>query len=303
MFNFSFTFGHRLFMKLLRGDNLKKKILRTIKNLPAMPQIVLKAQEIADVDADLKDFERTLEADQALVSMVLRVANSAYYGQCSKVSSIRRAAVVLGFKTLGEIVILASSSKLLDKPLRGYGFVPEELWRHSLAVAFGSKIIANRKKYELANDAYIAGLLHDAGKLILDSFVLERKAIFNRHTEADGRWLHEVEKSVFGFDHAEIAGIVCRKWNFPELIYNAIRFHHNPLDIENNELAFIIYTANKIAKWCVEDTEAVILEIDDTMKKMLGFQDDEMELIMDEMTATIDQITDSTWEMMIKHYN
>ena len=290
-------------MELLRGDTLKKKILRTIKDLPAMPQIVLKAQEIiADVNADLNDFERTLEADQALASTVLRVANSAYYGQCSKVSTIRRAAVILGFKTLGEIVILASSSKLFDKPLKGYGLVPEYLWRHSLAVAFGSKIIANRKKYKLANDAYIAGLLHDTGKLILDPFVLERKAIFDRHTEVDGMSLPEAEKSIFGFDHAEIAGLVCKKWNFPELIYNAIRFHHYPLKIANNELAFITYTADKIAKWCVKDTEAVILEIDDTMKKMLGIQDDEMELIMDEMIATIDQITDGTPEMMIKYY-
>jgi HD-like signal output (HDOD) protein len=231
------------------------------------------------------------------------VANSAYYGQCSKVSSIRRAVVVLGFKTLGEIVILASSSKLLDKTLKGYGLAPDELWRHSLAVAFGSKIIANRKKNELANDAYIAGLLHDAGKLILEPFVLERKAIFDHHTETDGRSLHKAEKTILGFDHAEIAGIMCKKWNFPEPIYNAIRFHHYPYKITNNELAFITYTADKIAKWCVKDTEAVIFEIDDTVEKVLGIQDDEMELIMDEIITTIDQITDGTWEMIIKHYN
>ena len=108
---------------------------------------------------------------------------------------------------------------------------------------------------------------------------------------------------ILGFDHAEIAGIVCKKWNFPELIYNAIRFHHDPLKIANNELAFITYSADKIAKWCVNDTEAVILEIDDTMKKVIGIQDDEMELIMDEIIVTIDQITDGTSKMMIKYDN
>ncbi len=125
--------------KKLYGESLKKKILQSLSDLPAMPQIVLKAQEIiSNSNSNFSEFERTLEADQALVTKVLRLANSAYYGQSRKVSSIKKASILLGYDTIAELVTVAGTAKLLNNPLEGYDFRPGEFWRHAMEVAFWS---------------------------------------------------------------------------------------------------------------------------------------------------------------------
>ena len=273
-------------------DALTKKILQAVETLPAMPQILLKAQEImADTNANFEGLERTLQADQALVATVLKLANSAYYGQSGKVSSIRRAAVILGFRVLGEVIVTASASNLVDTPLQGYRLRPGDLWRHSLAVAFGSRIIAKRVKQDLANDAYIAGLLHDAGKLILDPYISEKKGVLEKYIEDDGKSLPRAEKLTTGFNHAEIAGMLCKGWNFPRSIYEAIRYHHAPYKVNSDSLAHILYTADEIAKYCVTDSEPIILEIENPATRNLGIQIDEIESIINETIASVEQIT------------
>ncbi len=283
-------------MNPLSRDTLKNKIVRAVEALPAMPQILLKAQEImADTNANFEGFERTLEADQALVATVLKLANSAYYGQSGKVSSIRRAAVILGFRVLGEVIVTASASNLIDMPLKGYRLMPGDLWRHSLAVAFGSRIIANRVKQDLANDAYIAGLLHDAGKLILDPYISEKKGVLEKYMEDEGKSLPRAEKLTIGFNHAEIAAMLCKGWNFPRSIYEAIRYHHAPFKANTantDSLANILYTADEIAKYCVTDTEPIILDTENSATTNLGIQLDEIESIINETVASVKQITD-----------
>ncbi len=158
--------------------SLKSKILRGLVELPPMPNIILKAREIIeDPHSSLKDLSAVIEHDQAIVARVLALANSAYYGLSGLVSSIQHASVLLGQKTLSEMITIAASSRLLSKKLRGYQLNPDDLWEHSLAVALGSRIIAGKKSPEHVEDAFIAGLLHDGGKIILDPYVLERKKV------------------------------------------------------------------------------------------------------------------------------
>ena len=158
--------------------SLKSKILRSLVELPPMPNIILKAREIMeDPGSSLKELSGVIEHDQAIVARVLALANSAYYGLSGLVSSIQHASILLGQKTLGELITIAASSQLLSKKLKGYQLDPGDFWKHSLAVALGSRIIAEKKDADLVEDAFIAGLLHDAGKIILDPYVLERENI------------------------------------------------------------------------------------------------------------------------------
>jgi len=172
----------------------------------------------------------------------------------------------------------------------------------AVSFALASKIIANQKKYELAESAYIAGLLHDSGKLILDSYIRERGAVFTKYIKVDGMSLSKAENMLFGFDHAEIAAKVCERWNFPQPIHNAIKFHHSPFNIANKELACIIYVADEIAKLYGKDTEAMIIEIDDTAKKILDIEDNEIEWFMHEMIASVEQITGEIENSIPKYY-
>ena len=228
---------------------LKAKILRSLINLPPMPHIILKARDIlSDPESSLKDLARVIETDQGMVAKVLTLANSAYYGVSGMISSIQHASVLLGQKTLGQMITISASSALLNKKLRGYGIAPDEMWRHSLACAFAAKRIAEMSDENLVEDAFTAGLLHDAGKIILDPYVVKHKAELAREDCQTEPALFEIEKAIIGFDHAEIMSRACRLWRFPEVQVTAIRFHHQPSCSEEHQLACMIHLANIAAK-------------------------------------------------------
>ena len=159
----------------------KAKILRGLVNLPPMPHIILKAREIiANPNSSIKDLAKIIETDQALVAKVLTLANSAYYGVSGMVASIQHASVLLGQKTLVQLITISASSSLLNKKLKGYLVTPDEMWKHSLACAFGAKRICEKIHPDLVEDAFVAGLLHDAGKIILDPYLEGHRDEFDR---------------------------------------------------------------------------------------------------------------------------
>lgn len=233
----------------LGGDLLKKRILRKVQSLPPMPQTIFKAREIlADPDSSFADLAKVIEVDQSLTARVLKLANSAYYGMVSKVSSLQHASVVLGYKTIGELVTLAGSSSILGKTLEGYGCDAGNLWQHSLAVGFGAKFIANKVRPEFSQDAFTAGLLHDIGKIVLDPYVLDWKDQFEPYINNNKTFL-DAEKDILGFDHCEIAAELCDLWKIPKALVNAINYHHYPSRLKNSDdpLADMVHIADVAA--------------------------------------------------------
>lgn len=227
---------------------LKKKILSSLTLLPPMPQAVFKAQKIiADERGDLKRLSQVIKADPGLVSRVLKLANSSLYGLSGKVSSIEHATVLLGQQNISEIISIAAISKLLDNRLDGYNLDSGDLWRHSIAVALAAKMVGNLQDSELTNDCFIAGLLHDTGKIVLDRLVVERKAAFEKYLEDGERSIAAAEKHILGFDHAEIAFEMCRRWQIPAVIATAIRFHHRPSGSHGDRLCYILHMADYVA--------------------------------------------------------
>jgi len=273
--------------------SLKSKILRSLVELPPMPNIILKAREIIeDPGSSLKELAGVIEHDQAIVARVLALANSAYYGFSGMVSSIQHASILLGQKTLGELITIAASSQLLSKKLMGYQLNPGDLWKHSLAVALGSRIIAEKKDAEWVEDAFIAGLLHDAGKIILDPYMVDCKKAFKKALENGQPTFIEAEKEILGFDHAEVMSRAIRFWRYPEIQSTAIRYHHYPLRSRNSELAFIVHLANFAAKEAGFNSEdsASPPEIDSQTLSYLGFQKEDLNKIIFEITESVEKL-------------
>jgi HD-like signal output (HDOD) protein len=269
---------------------LKTKILRNLVNLPPMPHIILKAKEIMDdPNSSLKDLAGVIETDQAIVARVLTLANSAYYGVSGMVSSIQHASVLLGQKALGELITISASSRLLSKRLKGYKVEPEALWKHSLAVAFGSKILAQHMAPDLADDAFVAGLLHDAGKIILDPYVFERKDDFAKCVDDGRKSFLKAEQEVLGFDHAEIMSRATRFWRFSETQSVAIRFHHYPSVSEKNQLAYVVHLANYLANTCELGAggDAAKPELEPGVMKFLGMPEEGLGDIINEMIDSV----------------
>jgi HD-like signal output (HDOD) protein len=269
---------------------LKAKILRSLVNLPPMPHIILKARDIlSDPESSLKDLARVIETDQAMVARVLTLANSAYYGVSGMISSIQHASVLLGQKTLGQMITISASSALLNKKLQGYEIAPEEMWKHSLACAFAAKRVAERNNDDKVEDAFTAGLLHDAGKIILDKYVKKHKREFEQFSQEHDLPLFEAEKSIIGFDHAEIMSRACRLWRFPEVQVTAIRYHHQPGCSEEHRLACTIHLADVLAK-SAGFTTGSPEQLDQIEPEILEFMDIQRQELDDLAIAVTDDV-------------
>ncbi len=230
------------------GEELKQRVLQSVEDLPPMPQVAQKARQVvSNPDSNFEDLARVIETDQAIAATVLKLANSAYYGSVGTVSSVQRAAVILGSRTLMELLNLACSAGPISRRLTGYDLDAGDLWKHSLAVAAGAKIIAADKQPALADDAFSAGLIHDVGKVILDPYILERKGAFEKFMRTDKTSFLGAEREILGFDHGEIAAGICKKWRIPENLAVAIQYHHYPLESDGNVLACILHVADAIA--------------------------------------------------------
>lgn len=230
------------------NQGLKEKILKNVKELPPMPQVAQKARRIiSDPKSSFAELSEVINTDQAIAARVLKLANSAYYGISGKVSSVKHAAAVLGVDTLMELLDIACASGLLGGDLDGYNLGAGDLWQHSLAVAEGARLVTKIGNPALADEAFSTGLIHDVGKLILSPYVLERKDEFTAMVGDGQQSFLAAEEELLGFDHAQIAADVCRQWNMPANIIDAIGHHHAPGSADEKKLTCIIHIADVAA--------------------------------------------------------
>jgi len=279
----------------LDGTDLKRKIITSVKDLPPMPKIILKAREImANPKSGFKEIAEVIETDQAIAAKVLQVANSAYYGLSGMVSSIHQATVVLGHNTLEQLITMVSATSLLGSHLKGYRMGSGALWQHSLAVALCSRLIAKDRAPAIENDAFSVGLIHDAGKLALDKYLLERADQVDQALKAGTTFL-EVERQVLGFDHTELASDLCTKWKLPENHVSAMRYHHEPGESDRNQLAYIVHTANHIALQCDigSNADAPLYELAPDALDFLALDEEDLAKYKEATIEAVGQITQS----------
>ena len=269
------------------GDELMQKIVKASKALPPMPQIIAKATQVLSSDkASFKEVGDVLETDQAMATRVLKLANSAYYGRTVPVSSVQQASALLGFQTLLELITVVSTSKMMGRRLEGYVIEAEAVWRHSLLVATGSKLIAQKTHPELVNDAFNAGLIHDSGMLILDDYVKKDRPAYNGFLE-NGQTIQAAERALFGFDHAEIAAEFFKRWNLPETQLHAIRYHHDPAGSGGDILSYILHLADDMANR--ENTERNFV-FDRKALDVIGVTEEATELMAEEVREAVSHI-------------
>ncbi len=277
------------------GEDLKKKILRQMKDLPPIPQTIFKAREImTNPDSDFKELANLFETDQAIAAKILKLSNSPYYGYSGKITSIQRASVILGHKTLIELLTVIGTAGLLGSKLTGYWLDSGALWKHSLAVAFGSRIIASKTDPALSNDAFTSGLIHDVGKLILDQYIKERWELFEKFMADSEHTFLDAEKKILDLDHAEVASEVCIKWNIPEPLTVAIRYHHHPSQSNSSELAYIVHVADVIAMMTGLGVgiDGTMYQMDDTAMAFLNLREENLNDIMGEVIEAVQKISE-----------
>ena len=219
------------------------QLLNQVGELPPMPQVAQKALAlIRDPDSSMSDLAGTLAMDQAMASLVLRWVNSAYYGLKYPVSTVQQAVAYLGQRTLHSLILAASVAALLDRPVVGYALDRGDLWRHSIGVAAGARLVAIRFGNRVAEEAYHAGLLCDIGKLAFE--ILLRK-VDTSAPDWQGMSFIDMEQSHFGVDHALLGAEMGRRWNLPPALVEAIAYHHRPSEAKDGiVLASAVHVAD-----------------------------------------------------------
>ncbi|MGC8667579.1 MAG: HDOD domain-containing protein [Chthonomonadales bacterium] len=225
------------------------QLVQSVDELPSLPDVALKVLQMADdPGVSAREISRVISADMALAARLLRIANSAYYGITRSVSTINEAVVILGMQAVRSLALAAASYDTLRREYAGYGLRAGELWHHSMATAIAAQIIAGRTRAARNEEAFVAGLLHDVGKVVLNVHVGPQFEVIRALAELDNLPFHVAEKSVLGYDHAEVGARVAEKWNLPEHLCAAIGGHHS-LDRGSSapELAAVINVADGIA--------------------------------------------------------
>lgn len=216
---------------VVKKKRLGEQIISRIETLPALPTVVTQLMRLIDDDrSSAKNLETFLRQDQALTARLLKIVNSSFFGLRNKISSIPQAIVIIGFNSLKNLVLAASTSKLFQGACPAYGYQENGLWMHSFMSAEWSKQIAIKTgiKPQEAEDLFVAGLLHDVGKLILANYVnADCKEMIAKLMENNGDLL-ATEDAIFGIDHAEIGSKVAQKWNFSKKLASIIGDHERP---------------------------------------------------------------------------
>ena len=236
------------------------KKLERIEDLPTLPTILFEVNTLLeDINTSAKKLSDTIEKDQSMVVKILKLVNSAFYGFRSTISDISNAIVLLGFNTIRNAVISVSIIKAFSGKNDLEGFDITEFWKHSIAVAVTSKRLAEKCRVEAPDNCFVAGLVHDIGKLVLSQYFQD---LFTRvwiTAQKENLTFYEAEKKEISVKHPMIGSILAKKWQFPDHLVDAVKCHHAVRkSVSNYELLLIVYGADIIVNHCEMEPEKSI---------------------------------------------
>ena len=270
-------------------------IMAQVKAFPSMPATSAKLLKmLKDPESSAAQIEDVLKYDPGLTANILKLTNSAYFGIPSKVSSVKQAVVLLGWKRLLQLVMTMCMSTVMKKPVPGYDLSQGELWRHSVAVSVAAELVVKALKIPGADEVFTAALLHDVGKLVLGGFVQndiqQIEAMVSK-----GIAFEVAEFIVLGTDHANIGARILEKWSFPENLVNAVNWHHDPDTCENHcTFSDIVHVANILGLMIGYGNSGNEIETvpSNSVIDRLGFKSAHMESLAEETLTGVNKLAD-----------
>lgn len=236
---------------LLSGPRVRAAVGR-IRTLPALPRVYAQLREAtAREDTSAAQIAQIIAADSALTAKVLHVVNSAFFRQARSISRIEQAVVHLGFNAIRNLALSAEVFCAWPKGNAPAGFEPERLQEHAHNVASAARALARGSPW--ADDALLAGLLHDIGYWVLLQQCPQEMARAIKLAGERRLPLHEAERVVLEATHAEIGAYLLGLWGLPYPILEAVALHHNPMLAPQSE--FDLLGAVAVAQELVASSE------------------------------------------------
>jgi HD-like signal output (HDOD) protein len=240
-------------------DNISlRQLVSRMSTIPSLPQTYVQiVEELESPDVSLQKVGQIISTDVGMTAKVLQLVNSAFFGLRRHVSNPSQAATLLGIDTLKALVLSVHIFSVL-KDAQVDGFSLDTLWNHSVATGALAKHIAGSQdsRVEVRDHALMAGLVHDAGKLILAANLPERFREAVALARDEGIELWQAEQRVLGNTHAEVGAYLLGLWGLPDQIVEAVAFHHNPRQSFGN--AFAPLTAVHVADALEHDTHGAL---------------------------------------------
>ena len=235
-----------------------REMVKKVATIATLPEVTARIiSTVEDPKSSASQLHKIVSHDPALVARILKVVNSAFYGLPGQVGSIERAIVLLGLNAIKNIAVAASLGQLFRGSRLSAEYSAKDLWAHCVAVGLAARDLAQQLKLPIAEEAFLAGMIHDVGILIsLQTspeklrIVCDRAAAQLKQMDASSspQSFRELEREVIGVDHEQLGMALAEHWKFPRPCQLVAGFHHAPhlLSQSNQVLVGLIYTADTI---------------------------------------------------------
>ena len=198
------------------------ELVNGVKDIQAMPSVIVKVLNVMKKPTvSMKELGDIVMYDQSLTVKILALVNSAYYGFSQQISSISIALSLLGMVKVKNIIVAVAMKPMMSNA------GDKELWKHSIRVAAGCEYLASLTKIMDSDEAFIAGFIHDIGKMVLN---MTNPKMYTRVIEIanEGMDILEAEKKYFDSDHVKTGSLLAKRWQLPILLANIVSYHHAP---------------------------------------------------------------------------
>ncbi len=228
---------------------LTRKLSAAVEKMPAFPKSVQRIIELSrDINCSPKEMVQVIEQDPVMTMKLLRVINSASYGFTKQVTSVNQSMVFLGLNTIKNMALSFAAMGVLPRQTE-VGFDVHGYLTHSLTTAALARILCQKYRRDDTDpaDCYIAGLLHDFGKVVLGQFLPAESSAAHAYSIAHSVSLHTAEQQTIGIDHTVIGGMLVKKWQFPGALTETIRNHHGEIP-PGDTVQSCLFVGNQISK-------------------------------------------------------
>lgn len=226
----------------------EEQLIVFVDKMPAFRGSVQRLLQLAaDLDADSREIVQVIETDPLMTVKILKVINSPFYGMVQKISSVQRAVVHLGINTIKNLALSVAAIGVLPTKNQA-GFDTRAFLLHSLTSAALCKLLAERLNVSLmySSDYFVAGLLHDFGKIVFAEFIPTSYKQVLRAANEQGINLYQAELELLGIDHSQAGKLLAQHWGLADELIEAIDHHHS--DHLQTQLGDCLFAANQISK-------------------------------------------------------
>lgn len=262
---------------------LRRYIDKAMVDLPSLPNVVVEILDATNAEGTTtSEIERLVSMDQAIVTKLLKVVNSAYFGLPRLVTDVKQVVAILGLHQVRNLVLSIGVLNALESPNPRVASIQTQLWQEAFGSAKIAEMVAGNKKLDksVSENVYIGGLLHDIGRLFL--FTLFRSPYEQVLMESEDRDepLEVTERRVLGTTHAELGGVLADKWNFPTELIEMIRDHDRPIDSSLPPAVICVAIADKLVGAVVEGEIVGLADsLDEGARLWLGLDSAQIETL------------------------